>query len=59
MTPNHRKLLELCIETGIKTGYQRAHKHTDTPDQRTIEESIEAAIWSELAEWFDWQAGVQ
>jgi hypothetical protein len=58
MTPNHRKLLELCIEKGIAYGYARAHKHTDRPDERVITEAVELAIWEELDEWFDWQADV-
>jgi hypothetical protein len=59
MTPNHRKLLELCIENGLKRGFMRAHKHTDKPDERVITEAVERAIWEELDEWFNWEAGVQ
>ena len=59
MTPNHRKLLTLCIETGITYGYARAHKHTDKPDDRLIHDSIEREIWNQIDEFFDWQQEVQ
>jgi hypothetical protein len=59
MTPNCRKLLELCIETGITYGYARAYKHADKPDERLIQESIEREIWSQIDEFFDWQQEVQ
>jgi hypothetical protein len=59
MTPNHRKLLQLCIENGIRLGLVRAHKHVENPDERTITEAVDRAIWEEIDEFFDWQQGVQ
>ena len=59
MTPNHRKLLQFCIENGIKLGLMRVHKHVDNPDDLFITEAVEQAIWEEIDEWFDRQDGVQ
>lgn len=59
MTPNHRKLLELCIERGVERGVSRAHKHTDKPTDRDLADSVEQCLWEEIDEWFDWQSGVQ
>ncbi len=59
MTPNHRKLLTLCLETGIKRGLTRAYKHTETPSKQSMVTDIENAIWEEIDEFFDWQQGVQ
>jgi hypothetical protein len=59
MTPNHRKLLELCIENGIKLGLMRANKHDDNPDDLARVEAVDRAIWEELDKWFDWQQGAQ
>ena len=59
MTPNHRKLLAMCIEDGVARGLVRASKHVEKPDDQQIKQSIEHCIWEEIDDWFDWQAGVQ
>ena len=32
MRPKIRTILEKCIETGIRLGHTRAHKHSDKPE---------------------------
>jgi hypothetical protein len=59
MTPNHRKVLQLCIENGVKLGLMRAHKHTETPDREVMADVVEQMIWQEIDEFFDWQQEVQ
>lgn len=46
-------LLERAVEEGIALGWNRAHKHADTPNEARIKEEIERAIMSELSELFD------
>lgn len=46
-------VLDQCIETGIRLGWNRAHKHTDTPTPENVQQAISAAIWNELYEWFE------
>ena len=48
-----RELLARTIENGIAAGIRRAHKHTDKPSQAELEAAIEAAIWLEIDELFD------
>jgi hypothetical protein len=55
MKPKILPLLDVCIETGIQLGWQRAHKHTDNPTPDHVYTQIYQAIWSELDEWFDFQ----
>jgi hypothetical protein len=45
----------LCraVEEGVVYGWQRAHKHIDTPDAATIEEQIVTAVLSEICQYFD------
>jgi hypothetical protein len=52
MKPNAYLLLIRCIEDGIRLGYNRAHKHTDTPSEQTLKNEIENAITNEICEWF-------
>jgi hypothetical protein len=52
MTPKFKSILECAIESGIKIGYARAHKHTDKPDEHVIYRYIEESVWNELYEWF-------
>ena len=53
MRPNVRKILEECIETGILAGWNRAHKHTDEPNDHHVLTAIEEQVWIEIYERFD------
>ena len=52
MQVNTRAVMERCIENGIQAGLRRAFKHTDTPSQEVIAESIDRYIWLELDDMF-------
>lgn len=54
MKPNIQHIIDLCIETGIDLGFQRAHKHTDQPDHEHIKQQVYQAIWQELDQLFIW-----
>lgn len=56
MRAKTRLLLERCIEDGVKRGYVRAFKHTDSPSEAGILQSIEDAVWLEIDEYFDFEA---
>jgi hypothetical protein len=55
MKPKFYELLDKCIEDGINSGWQRAHKHTETPDPIWIKEQMHQAIMFEISEWFDFE----
>jgi hypothetical protein len=55
MKPRLMPAMERCIEDGITLGWNRAHKHTDTPTEAQIKASIEDAIWEELHQWFEFE----
>ena len=38
------QLIERIVEQGTEAGYNRAHKHTDTPEEATIKQCIEQYI---------------
>ena len=42
-----------AIEAGVRYGWRRAHKHEESPDERTIMEAIESAVLNEMCERFD------
>jgi len=45
-------ILSECIETGAILGYQRAFKHTDSPEEGAITESIHREILNKVCEYF-------
>jgi hypothetical protein len=53
MKAKEYNLIAQCVETGVMLGWNRAHKHTDTPDPDTIRSAIEHAVLNEICEWFD------
>jgi len=55
MKPKFYELLDKCIEDGINSGWQRAHKHIETPDAVWIKEQMHQAIMFEISEWFDFE----
>lgn len=46
-------VLQQAVEAGVNYGWNRAHKHTDTPDAEAIKDAIFNAITSEICDWFD------
>lgn len=52
---NARTVLGNAIDRGIIIGWNRAHKHTETPSPVTIQTEIESAIWVEIDESFDFE----
>lgn len=53
MKPKPELVLEMAIKNGIDYGWNRAHKHTDTPNENLIKQEIENQIWNSIYEWFD------
>ena len=53
MTPKIYPVLEMCINNGIKRGYNRAFKHNDEPNEQQIIDSISKAIVEDIFEWFN------
>ena len=46
-------LIERLIDEGIEAGWNRAHKHTDTPIEKTIKQCIEQYIMQGFDETFE------
>lgn len=46
------ELIEKIVEQGTEAGYNRAHKHTDTPNEATIKQCIEQYIMQGFDEFF-------
>jgi len=45
------KVIDMAVENGIVLGWNRAHKHTDTPDADAIQDAIHMAVMNELGDW--------
>jgi hypothetical protein len=47
------QLIERIVEEGIEAGYERAHKHTDTPNAETIKQCVQEYIMNGFDEHFE------
>ena len=45
-------VVEMAVRAGVEYGYNRAHKHTDSPSEDQIKEAIIKAVMDEICEWF-------
>ena len=45
-------ILSNAVELCVMYGWNRAHKHTDTPSEDEIKTQIQQAIMNEICEWF-------
>ena len=52
MKPRLRKIIEDCIENGVRRGYNRAHKHVENPGADDIITNIENAVMAEFYDYF-------
>lgn len=43
------------VEQGVRYGYSRAHKHTNTPNAEAFTEAIEQAVMDALSEVIDFE----
>jgi hypothetical protein len=55
MKAKTRYILEKAIEVGVARGYGRAFKHTDSPAEVTILESIEDTVMFEIHQYFTFE----
>jgi hypothetical protein len=59
MIPKTYELLDRCIDEGISFGYARAFKHTDTPSESAIHESIHREVMNQIHEWFEFKGVIE
>ena len=55
MKAKTRRIIEDAIERGVARGYRRAFKHTDSPHEDTIFDSISDCIMFEIDEYFTFE----
>lgn len=53
MKPKFEAVLDMCLDNGLRRGYNRAFKHDDNPTEQVILENQHNAILDEIHEWFD------
>lgn len=51
---NEYHIISRAVEEGIRIGWNRAHKHTDTPSSGPIQDSIENEVMNALGEIIKW-----
>ena len=51
------RVLSEAVERGVAYGYNRAHKHTDTPSEEAVKQQVYDAVMQELSEAFDFGDG--
>ena len=52
MKAKEYNVVEMAVRTGVEYGYNRAHKHTDSPSENDIKEAIIKAVMDDICEWF-------
>lgn len=49
------KIIDDAVESSVRYGFDRAHKHTDKPDKEHIIEEIHRQVMSNLCEIFKFE----
>ena len=49
------ELIQECVENGVSIGFNRAHKHTDTPTDENLQNSIIDSVMMEICERFSFE----
>lgn len=52
LKPNVYTILQECIEIGINSGFNKAHKHTDNPTEEHLKEEVLRYIMLQISEKF-------
>ena len=53
------QLIQECVENGVQLGFNRAHKHTDTPSNDELQNKIIDSVMLEICEWFTFDEDAQ
>jgi hypothetical protein len=53
------QLIQECVENGVQLGFNRAHKHTDTPSDDELQNKIIDSVMLEICEWFTFDEDAQ
>jgi hypothetical protein len=53
------QLIQECVENGVQLGFNRAHKHTDTPSDDELQNKIIDSVMLEICEWFSFNEDEQ
>jgi hypothetical protein len=48
-------LVSEAVENGVVLGWNRAHKHTDTPSAEAVHDAMARSVMERLAEIVDWE----
>ena len=48
---NVYRIMDDAVESGVRLGYRRAHKHVDRPAEEQICDEIQRAVMHELCEY--------
>lgn len=59
MKPKLIPLIEMCVESGIKFGINRAYKYETLPSLQVIEEHVHREIMNQFYEWFDFERDME
>lgn len=51
---NFGEVIERAVEEGINYGWNRAHKHTDEPDELLIKQQMLQAVMNSIYEVISW-----
>ena len=52
MRARTRVILEMAVEGGVRRGYRRAFKHTESPSEEHILNTIEECVMSSVYDFF-------
>jgi hypothetical protein len=52
MVAKEYNVMQMAVSTGVEYGYNRAHKHNDSPSDDEIKEAICKAVMDDICEWF-------
>ena len=55
MKVNEYLVLQDCIERGVESGYNRAHKHSNEPSPEELKWNISTAVAGMICEYFTFE----
>jgi len=50
-------VMERAVEDGVRAGFSRAHKHTDSPSPEALVDEIANQVMNAICEWFVFEEG--